>query len=242
MKKVYTKSNTQFKRRSVKALGLFLFAGGLLAVTYFSFPLISFQLYLRPAFAADDVTAPIPHSTVLNEVSIKSLIQQATHSLSGIDYSNAQNWFPSFQQAKATPAVTAYQLSIPKLSITNAIVSTTDNNLSSHLVHYGGTAVPPNKGNAVVFGHSTLPQLYKANDYKTIFANLHTLQINDTIELTVEGVRYTYKIFEISITDPSDTSFFAQNYDDNYLTIVTCTPPGTTWKRLILKTRMVSNE
>lgn len=242
MKKIYTKSNSQLKKKIIKGLGLFLFAGGLLAVVFFSFPLLSFQIYLQPAFASQNITAPIPQTTVLNKTSIKSLIQQAANSLSGVDYTNAQNWFPSFQEAKTTPAVTAYFLSIPKIGISNAKVSTTNNNLSSNLVHYGGTSVPPNKGNAVIFGHSTLPQLYKANDYKTIFANIHSLEANDSLELTIEGVRYVYKIFEISITDPSDTSFFTQNFDDNYLTVVTCTPPGTTWKRLILKARMVQDE
>ena len=238
MRKIYTKNDSLLKKRILKRAGLLFFIGGLAALFYFSFPLLSFHMYLQPAFASQGVTSPIPKATVLNESSIKSLIAQATQSLSGVDYTNAQNWFPSFQQAKATPAVAEYFLNIPSLSIEKAIVSTTNNNLSANLVHYGGTSVPPNKGNAVIFGHSTLPQLYKVNDYRTIFANLHTLKTHDTLELVIKDVVYTYEIFEISITDPTDTSFFAQNFDNNYLTLVTCTPPGTTWKRLILKARL----
>lgn len=219
-------------------MGLILCLLGGVLLIYFAFPLISFQVYLQPAFASQKVAAPIPKSTILSESSLQGLIQATTDSLTGVDYTNAKNWYPSIQTSHTEAAVTSYTLSIPKLQILDAYVSTVDNNLSDHLVHYGGTAVPPSKGNAVVFGHSTLPQLYKEGDYKTIFANAHTLVVGDQIIVTVNGLKYTYKIYNITITDPSDTSFFTQNYDDNYLTLVTCTPPGTTWKRLILKARI----
>lgn len=239
MSTIYKKNNSNLKRLVIRSLGLLLFSGGLLAVAFFSFPLISFQIYLQPVLASQGMATPIPKATVLNENSIKSLLSGAASTLSGVDYSNARNWFPSFQDGKTTSAVTSYSLSIPKIGISQSTVSTTNNDLAANLVHYSGTTVPPNKGNAVIFGHSTLPQLYRANDYKTIFANIHTLDVGDELELTVSNVRYVYKIYNVTITEPTDTSFFAQNFDDNYLTLVTCTPPGTTWKRLVLKARMV---
>lgn len=237
--KLYKKGNSNIKRQIIRSIGLLFFSGGLLAVMYFSFPLISFQVYLRPAFASQGVITPIPKATVLSESSIKSLLQSSAQALSGVDYTNAKNWFPQFKEGTTTPSITKYYLSVPKLKITNALVATTNNDLSVNLVHYGGTSVPPNKGNAVIFGHSTLPQLYRANDYNTIFANAHTLAVSDEVELTIDGIRYVYRINNITITEATDTSFFAQNFDDNYLTIVTCTPPGTTWKRLVIKARMV---
>ncbi|MDO8639815.1 MAG: sortase, partial [bacterium] len=76
------------------------------------------------------------------------------------------------------------------------------------------------------------------NDYKTIFATLHTIKINDEIFVSIEGVSYKYNIYNIIIVDPTDTSIFTQTVDDSYLTLVTCTPPGTIWKRLIVKARL----
>jgi len=105
-------------------------------------------------------------------------------------------------------------------------------------VNYGGTAIPPEKGNAVIFGHSTLPQLFNQKDYKTIFATLYKLTVGDVIQIKVAGVEYYYKIFSITVVDPSDTSVFEQNFSDSFLSLVTCTPPGTTWKRLIIKAKL----
>lgn len=235
----YSKKNRIHIRTLFRGLSLLLVAIGLLGVGYVFFPLLSWQIYFEPVFAAQNIAAPIPKTTIVNADTIQSLISQASQALSGIDYSNAQNWFPTYAPKNANKAkIATYLLSVPKLSITNAIVSTIDNNLTSHLVNYAGTAVPPDNGNAVIFGHSTLPQLFDPKNYKTIFANAHELHIGDTIILDVSGVTYTYKIFSITIVDPTDTSVLSQNYDNSYVTIVTCTPPGTTWKRLIIKSRI----
>ncbi len=239
MSKFYKKEKKHDIRRFIRILSLATCCLGILIVAYVSFPFISFQLYLHPVFAQQGVATPIPKTTVISESSIKNLIRSTADSVTGVDYTNARNWYPSFSVGKTSSSVTRYYLSIPKLSIQNATVSVVDNDLSQHLVHYGGTSVPPNKGNAVIFGHSTLPQLFKPNDYKTIFANLHTLTVGDLVELTIDGVHYRYRVYKITITDPNDTSFFSQNYDDNYLTLVTCTPPGTTWMRLIVQARII---
>ncbi len=98
--------------------------------------------------------------------------------------------------------------------------------------------MPPDKGTAVIFGHSTLPQLFNPTDYKTIFANAHTLKVGDEITIDANNVQYTYKITSVTITTPDDTSVLAQEYDDSHLVIITCTPPGTIWKRLIVKARL----
>lgn len=239
MTKIYRKRNPLIIRKTLRILGLCMCIAGLLFVAYFSAPLILFQLYLQPVFASQKITAPVPKYTILTDSSFQSLLQATTDSLTGIDYTDAQNWYPSIKTSHTDIAVANYRISIPKINIINALVSTVDNNLSTHLVQYGGTAVPPSKGTAVIFGHSTLPQLYQAGNYRTIFANAHSLEVGDDINITVNGVGYRYKIYNLTITTPSDTSFFDQQYDDNYLTLVTCTPPGTTWKRLIIKSKIV---
>ena len=107
--------------------------------------------------------------------------------------------------------------------------------MAKHLVNYQGTGIPGKNGNAVIFGHSTLPQLFNPKDYKTIFANVYKLKNGDVIYAMINGVTYTYKIFKITVVDPENSSALVQDYDNSYLTLVTCTPPGTTWKRLIVK-------
>jgi sortase A len=135
------------------------------------------------------------------------------------------------QKHIVTP-VNTYTLSIPKLKIENALVTISGDDLGDSLVHYGGTALPGQYGNAVVFGHSTLPQFYSPTNYKTIFSLLPTLKAGDDISVTYDGVTYTYTVVELLVLDPTDLSVLEQRFDDSYLTLVTCVPPGTTWKRL----------
>lgn len=239
-KRYYKKGEKKNRRKIVRFFGLGMSALGLMLSLYFFFPLLSWQIYLEPVFASQSVETPIPKTTVLNNSIIKSLFETTTQSISGADFYNAQNWFPPTYKSAPAPKINYYTISIPKLDIFDAVVSTVDTDLSQHLVQYAGTVMPPEKGNAVIFGHSTLPQLFDPRNYRTIFANLHTLKIDDTISVRVNNIAHTYKIFKITIVQPDDTSVLTQEYSDSYLTIITCTPPGTIWKRLVIKARLES--
>ncbi|OGH30886.1 MAG: hypothetical protein A3J69_00640 [Candidatus Levybacteria bacterium RIFCSPHIGHO2_02_FULL_42_12] len=213
-----------------------LFSFGLLSLgvgilVYVLIPLVNWQLYFLSAFASQYFSSPIPQNALV------ASSPQSTFA-SSIDYTNAKNWFPNAPKGKTIPSISSYTLSIPKIGIANATVSTIDNNLASHLVHYEGTALPPTNGNTVIFGHSTLPQLFNAKDYKTIFAKAHLLAPGDKVYLSVSGVQYAYRIYSTIVVDPSETSIFNQDYAYSHLTLVTCTPPGTVWKRLIIKARI----
>ncbi len=235
----YEKADKILRKKTLRLLSLLILFTGLVIIFYIFYPLVSWQVYFAPALASSKIQAPIPRATVVNSSEIGSLISQAGNLLSGVDYTNAQNWFPGFNPtAVQERKISSYTISIPKLKINNATVSTIDNDLAIHLVNYQGTAFPPDKGTAVIFGHSTLPQLFNPSDYKTIFANAYQLKIDDDIYTYIDGVSYRYKIFNISVVEPADTSIFEQNYDNSYLTLVTCTPPGTIWKRLIIKSKL----
>ena len=137
-------------------------------------------------------------------------------------------------QKAGLPRIQNYTLSIPKLKLNNLSVSTVDNDLAKHLVNFQGTAIPADKGNAVIFGHSTLPQLYEQKNYKTVFTFLYELTTGDEIDLNIDNVAYKYNVENVIVVDADNTSVFQQNYDDSFLTLITCTPPGTIWKRLII--------
>ncbi len=236
----YTKEKKRNIRNFLRFIAAIVAFSGMIITTYIFFPLISWRIYFAPVFAQSDIAIPIPKTTIVDKTTIKSLMNQASDAVYGINYTNAENWFPTFSPtsgSKKNQKINTYTLTIPKLNIKNAIVTTTDYNLGIHLVQYGGTATPPENGNTVIFGHSTLPQLFNPSDYKTIFANAYTLGIGDEIFATIENISYRYKINSIIVVDPTDNSIFSQEVDNPYLTLVTCTPPGTTWKRLIIKAR-----
>jgi sortase A len=240
MGKVYYKKKKSFaKRKIIRLLSLGLFLTGAGIVIYVFFPLLSWQIYFAPAFASQSVATPIPQSTVVSSSTIGSLIESASNSFLGMDSNNAASWFPNFRSSRSgVPKIPNYTISIPKLNLSNLVVSTVDNDLAKHLINFPGTAIPADKGNAVIFGHSTLPQLYEAKNYKTVFTFLYELTTGDEIDINIENVLYKYKVENITVVDPSNTSVLQQSYDDSYVTLVTCTPPGTIWKRLIVKARI----
>jgi sortase A len=240
MPRVYYKKGTgNGKKKIIRLLGLMLVLTGILITGYIFLPLLSWQIYFAPIFASQNIAAPIPQTTIVSAASFQTLLSQATDSLTGVDYTNADNWFPNFKHQKnGSQTVQKYSLSIPKLNIKNAVVSTVDTDLANHLVNYDGTAIPAGKGNAVVFGHSTLPQLYDAKNYKTVFTYLYELTPGDEIILNVANIVYKYRVENITVVDPNNTSILQQNFDDSYLTLVTCTPPGTIWKRLAVRSRI----
>lgn len=239
MSKIFYKKEKNINHKKIlRSLGLGLFLVGASLSLYIFSPLILWQIYSAPSFSSHNIESPIPRKNVLNPSLIQSLIAQAKNSIGGTDYTNAQNWFPGFKSQANAAELSPYTLTIPALKIKDAVVSGADYDLSKHLVNYQGTSTPPNKGNAVIFGHSTLPQLYDPKDYKTIFANILDLKIGDKIFTNVDGVTYSYKVYNIYVVDAENTSVFSQSFDDSYITLVTCTPPGTIWKRLVIKARL----
>jgi sortase A len=240
MAKVYYKKGTgNRKRKFVRLFGACLIIIGILITGYIFLPLLSWQIYFAPIFASQNIQAPIPQTTVVSNSTFQTLLYEASTTLSGTDYNNADNWFPNYKHQKnGSQTISTYSLSIPKLNIKNALVSTVNSDLAKNLVNYGGTAIPSSKGNAVVFGHSTLPQLYDAKNYKTVFTYLYELTPGDEIVVNVANVLYKYRVENITVVDPDNTSILQQNYDDSYLTLVTCTPPGTIWKRLAVRARI----
>lgn len=109
--------------------------------------------------------------------------------------------------------------------------------LQSGVVHYPNTATPGQAGNVVIFGHSS-GQWWAPGHYKFVFTLLDKLKLNDKIFVDYQGVRYIYKVYGISIVQPSDLSVLNQNSDYN-LTLITCTPVGTSARRLIIRARQI---
>ena len=231
MGKYYYSKNGDKLKRNLRLISILCVIVGVSIISYVLFPIISWQIYFKPS-SSQDIISSIPRANI---------VDLARNSMDTTDYTKAENWFKNFNpnaNQKNQVDTPSYTISIPKIKIEEAMVSTTDTDLKKHLVNYQGTSIPGKNGNAVIFGHSTLPQLFNAKDYKTIFANAYKLKNGDNIYAMLNGVTYTYKIFKIVVVNPTDTSALIQDYDNSYLTLVTCTPPGTIWKRLVIKSRL----
>jgi sortase A len=247
MKKlVYKKRKGLSPRALMRLSGLLVAIAGLSLAGYTFFPLISYEIYIQPAFTAQAFASPIPQTTVITQDSIKSLLQNTADQLSHLGDPNDTSWLPptsadQYKEVGVTEQLSNYYISMPSLGIENAYVSTLDNNVNLHLVHFPGTALPPNVGNAAIFGHSTLPQWFDSHNPHAIFATALDTKIGDSILVTVGSKLYTYKVIMMTIVPAEDTSYLAQDSDGRYLSIITCTPPGTTWKRLVIKAKLATS-
>ncbi len=218
---------------------VFMGLGGAILI-WVLWPIVSFSLVGDQLFAK--TITPMNEASDMAKTTSLSTVAYAAGTdgfNSGTDISvNANTWYPMVPQQHVNTEVNTYTLSIPKLRINNALVTIGGDNLDESLVHYGGTGVPGQYGTAVVFGHSNLPQFYQPTDYKTIFSLLPTLKIGDPIIVTYDGVTYKYVVYDMVVVDPTDLSTLEQQFDDSYLTLVTCVPPGTLWKRLDVKAKL----
>lgn len=235
MTKYYYKEKRAYKKTLARKLGVLLFAVGMVISFYTFSPIISWQFYFSSF--TNSINSPIPKTGVLTPSLIQSLVKSSTSDIN-FNSQDARTWFPKMNLKGNAPKINFYTLSIPKIHVTDALVSTTDYNIDKHLINYLGTSIPADNGNAVIIGHSTLPQLFDPKNYKTIFANAYLLREGDEIIANIDNIAYTYKIESIRVVDPEDTSAFVQTFDNSYLTIITCTPPGTIWKRLVIRSAL----
>jgi sortase A len=214
-----------------KILSVVFILVGFILVLSSSFPILSYEIFSPHDLQEDKLLSPLPDEQ-------KNDFSKLPR---GEDLIKASNWFEGSPPdlAGAAPSLTYYNLSIPKLKIKNATVEVAGEDLSKNLIQYKGTALPGEKGNTVIFGHSTLPQLFKPDNYLSIFSTLPTIKKGEKILVSYDGITYTYKIEDIFEVKPTQVEILNQKFDDSYISIVTCVPPGTYLKRLVVRGRLV---
>jgi sortase A len=222
----YQKSVPKIRRRWPIVSSALIIIGIVLLMNVF-LPILLYQLKSNNFY--QPIISPLSDSTVVLGANFL-----------GTDYTKPTTWFPSAPRLTPSPSkITHYNLSILKLGIEKAVVHIGGEDLSQALIHYPGTAFPGQLGNAVVFGHSVLPQFFNPQNYKTIFSTLPELEKDDEILVEFDGIVYRYQVFRMIEVSPQDISVLGQQYDAEYLTLITCVPPGTYLRRLVVKARLV---
>jgi len=118
--------------------------------------------------------------------------------------------------------------------------------LERGVVHYGETTLPGEVGNNVIVGHSS-GNFFNAGKFKYAFVLLDHLEIGDTFNLCYENERFIYKIVTSVVVEPTNLDYVQQYYPETnqpidvpLTTLITCSPPGTSWKRLIIQGEQIS--
>lgn len=110
--------------------------------------------------------------------------------------------------------------------------------LRKGVVHLDGSAAPGKTGNVVIFGHSS-GALWAPGDYKFVFTMLDKLKAGDQIYVYHEGIRYGYTTTSSQVVAPSDVGVL-NGGGRNELTLITCTPVGTSTNRLVVHAEQTS--
>jgi sortase A len=158
-----------------------------------------------------------------------------------VDYTNANNWFaPSVPLKPVESKVGYYTLSVPSVKLKDVPVEINGVNLKKNAIQYPGTALPGTFGNPVIFGHSTLPYLYKVNDPISIFNPLLKVKKGDEVIVDYDGITFRYRVAETWEVSPDKVEVLAQRYDKHELTLITCIPLGTYLHRFVVRAELVN--
>lgn len=141
------------------------------------------------------------------------------------------------------------RLIIPKLNIDVPIrfgvaLSDVMSAMNNGVAHYriaGASAYPGEIGNFIITGHSA-GDVYSSNPYKYIFSGLERMEEGDLIYVNYESVRYTYKVTRKNVIEPANVSALVIDTDKPLITLVTCTPLGTSRYRLLVTGEQISPE
>jgi len=217
-----------------KIFPLILLFSGVITLGSVIFPLgYSYARYflLRPPVLLDPLdTSGVPGPFVVNILGVATT-----------DYTSPSTWFTNTPMSPATPtSVKFFTLTIPRLKLFDVPVEVNGSDLKKNAIHFPGTAIPGTPGNVVVFGHSALPQFYKAGSPLTIFNPIINSKVGDRVVVNFDGVTYRYEVKHTAEVKPSEIDVLTQRFDRHEITLITCVPLGTYWHRFVVRAELVN--
>lgn len=123
------------------------------------------------------------------------------------------------------------QLNVPSANINLPIYHGTDaSSLDRGVGHLFGSSLPiGGKGtHSALTGHSGLPN-------GAMFTSLHDVKKGDIFSTSALGKTAYYRVDQISVVLPEETSKLALDRDKDYVTLITCTPVNVNTHRLLIR-------
>lgn len=140
-----------------------------------------------------------------------------------------------------TPIDTEFGIVIPKIRANSKIIADVNPYnekeyqwaLTKGVAHAKGTALPEQSGNVFIFSHSSA-NFYEAQRYNSIFYLLYKMEKGDEIDLYRGGRKFKYLVTEKKTVAAEDVKYLSGDGSKKTVTLMTCWPPGTTYKRLLV--------
>lgn len=188
-------------------------------------PILSFEIW--------EIGQKINNQTLVSPI-------KSNEQILGVSVQNNDN-FPAFvssSKRETQPNYDSFSLSVPKLKMEKTEVLVDSNELLKGLVHLPGSALPGEKGNVFISGHSALSQLFSFRSVP--FSKLSDLKKGDQIIVETQGSKFLYEVSELRIVDPTVLSVIEPpEPQGRYISLMTCVPPGLNFKRLIVLGKMI---
>ena len=122
-------------------------------------------------------------------------------------------------------------LSIPKINIKLAIYhGTGDKDLQTGVGHLNGTKLPigGESTHSVLAAHRGLPSA-------KLFTDLDKLKLGDMFFITVCNQKLAYEVDNVAVVEPTDIDLIRIDTQQDYVTLLTCTPYGVNTHRLLVR-------
>lgn len=206
----------------------FLILVGITSIVFAAWPFLVWQANVLPRVSGKSLEeVPIPQAQVLSAKTILENVQVAQDP-DGFSY-----FTTDYKPQEPRPQ--EFFLTVPKIKVENARVLVDNLKFDKNLALFPGTALPGQIGNSFITGHSVLPQFADAKNYRSIFTKLSDLEIGDEITAELSGKNYHYVVQYSKVINPKDLSVLAPiSQNGRNLTLMTCVPPGTNLKRLVV--------
>lgn len=138
------------------------------------------------------------------------------------------------------PISASFYLSIPKIHAYSEVVPNIEpwdeeiynEALKKGVAHAKGSYFPGDGKTIFLFAHSS-GSPWEITHRNTIFLRLGELKKNDKILVDFKGKRYIYAVFDKKEVSPRDVEYI-KNTESNFLILQTCTPLGTSLRRLLI--------
>lgn len=161
----------------------------------------------------------------------------------GVSVANLDN-FPAFigrADKNHKAPYSDFKLTAKTIKLEDIKVLTNSNDFEENLAQLPGSALPGERGNVFISGHSSILNTYNSGAKKAFFVHLPSMKKGDPVEISTLGQKFTYEVMGTRIVDPKDVSVIEPpDEEGRYLTLMTCVPPGFNTKRLIVLAKLKS--
>jgi LPXTG-site transpeptidase (sortase) family protein len=142
-----------------------------------------------------------------------------------------------------------FSIIIPKIGARSAVIPDVDPfdpsdyqyKLTKGVAHAKGSSTPGEEGNTFIFSHST-DTLLNSGRYNAVFYLLSKLEAGDSFNIVYKSEIYSYEVVKVLVVGPEQIQYLGTTRPGSYVTLMTCWPAGTAWKRLIVEAELLSPE